>query len=126
MGKSSHRHSRAELPMSENRFKYIFVAIDYFSRFCIIQPINKKAETIALVMFKENIISFTTLKTIISDNGKEFNNNILKELCKMFNVKKINVQAYHPQSNDIIERFNRNIINCLRSLINSYSVTWDS
>ena len=69
--------------MSENGFKYVFVVIDYFSRFCILQSmINKKAEkTIASVIFKENITSFTTPKTIITDNGTEFNNNILEKLC---------------------------------------------
>ncbi len=44
---------KLELPLSENRFKYLLVAIDYLSRFCILQPIpNKKAETIATVIFE--------------------------------------------------------------------------
>lgn len=31
-----------DLPMSENIFRYLFVAIDYFSRFCILQPMVDK------------------------------------------------------------------------------------
>ncbi len=67
-----------ELPMSENGFKYLFVATDYFCRFCILHPMtNKKAETIALVIFSEIITAFSTPRTIITNNGSEFNNKIL-------------------------------------------------
>ncbi len=65
------------LPLSENGFKYLLVIIDYFSRFCILQPIqNKNAETIATSLFQRVICPFTTPKTIITDNGPEFNNAI--------------------------------------------------
>ncbi len=89
-----------ELPMLENGYKYLLVAIDYLSRYCILQPIpNKKAETIASVILDQIICNFTTHKTIISDNGPEFNNKILEELCGLFNIKKVNVQIYRPNIN---------------------------
>ncbi len=70
-----------ELPLSENGFKYLLVIIDYFFRFCIMHPIqNKKAETIATTIFEKVICPYTTPKTIITDNGPEFNNAILAEL----------------------------------------------
>ena len=61
--------------MSQNGYKYLLVAIDYLSRFRILQPMkNKKAETVALVIFDQIICNFITPQTIISDNGPEFNN----------------------------------------------------
>ncbi len=115
-----------ELPMSENGFKYLFVAIDYFSRYCILQPmLNKRVETIALIIFTHIITDFTTPQVIITDNGSEFNNSILTEMGNLFHVKKINVQAYHPQSNGVVERLNEKIISCLRSLINPYGIERD-
>lgn len=105
----------------------MLVAIDYLSRYCILQPIpNKKAETIASVIFEQIICNFTTPHIIISDNGSEFNNQILEELCKLFSIKKINVQIYKPQANGVVERLNRKVITCLRSLINPHSITWDT
>ncbi len=93
-----------ELPMSKNGFKYLFVAIDYFIRCCILQPmLNKRAETIPSIIFTHIITDFTTPQVIITDNGSEFSNNILTELCNLFHGKKINVQAYHPQSNGVVE-----------------------
>ncbi len=71
-----------EQPLSENEFKYLLVIIDYFSRYCILQPIqNKKAETVATTIFEKAIYPYTTPKTIIADNGPEFNNAILKNMC---------------------------------------------
>ncbi len=83
------------------------VIIDDFSRFCILQPLqNKKAETTATSLFERVICPFTTPKTIITDNGPEFNNAILVEICHLFNIKKINGHAYKPESNGIVERLN--------------------
>ncbi len=112
-----------ELPLSENGRKYLPVIIDYFSRFCLLQPIqNKKAETIATTIFEKMICPCTAPKTIITDNGREFNNAILAEICRIFNIK-INVHAYKPESNGAVERLNRKIITCLRTLINPHSIT---
>ena len=40
----------------------------------------------------------------MSDQGKEFCNNILKEMCYYLNIKKIRTMPYHPQSNGSIKR----------------------
>ncbi len=95
-----------EVPLSQNGFKYLLVIIDYFSRFCILEPIqNKKAETISTTIFENVIYPYTTPKTIITDNGPEFNNAILAEICRIFNIKKINVHAYKPELwKDLIEK----------------------
>ncbi len=77
-----------ELPLFENGFKYLLVIIDYFSRYCILQPIqNKKAETISTTILEKVICPYTTPKTIITDIGLEFNNAILAEICRIFNIK---------------------------------------
>ncbi len=105
-------------PLSENGFKYLLVIIDYFSRFCILQPIpNKKAETIPSTLFEKVICVFSTPKTIITDNGPEFINAILAEICRLFKIKKVNIHAYKPESNGVVERINRKVITCLRTLI---------
>ncbi len=91
-----------ELPLSEYGFKYLLVIIDYFSRYCILQPIqDKKAETIATTIFEKVICPYTTPKTVITDNGPEFNNAILAKICRIFNIKKINVHAYNQKVTEL-------------------------
>ncbi len=75
---------------------------------------------------KKVICPCTTPNTILTDNGPEFNNAILAEICRIFNIKKINVDAYKPESNGVVERLNRKVITCLRTLSNPNSITWDT
>ncbi len=84
------------------------------------------SETIATVIFEQIICNFSTPKTIITDNETEFHNQILQELCKLFNIKRVNVHVYKPQRNGVIERLNCKIVTCLRALINPHSITWDT
>ncbi len=49
-----------------------------------------------------------------------------QKICRIFNIKKINVHTYKPESNGIVERLNRKVITCLRTLINLHSITWDT
>ncbi len=44
----------------------------------------------------------------------------------LFNIKKINVHAYKPESIGVEERLNRKVITCLRRLFNPHSITWDT
>ncbi len=91
------------------------------------QPIQKKkAETIATTLFERVICPFTAPKTIIIDNGPEVNNAILAEICRLFNIKKINIHVYKPESNGVVELLNRRVVTCLRTLINPHSITWDT
>lgn len=43
-------------------------------------------------------------KKLIVDNGPEFRNKNIIELCNNFGIHKINIAAYHPQSNGVCER----------------------
>ncbi len=77
------------LPLSENSFKRLLVIIDYFSRFCILQPIrNKKAETIATTLFERVFCPFTTPKTIITDNGPEFKTTLFRWKYVVFSTSR--------------------------------------
>ena len=53
---------------------------------------------------------------IVNDGGPE-NQALTKELLERFNVRNVQVAAYHPQSNGLVERRHQNIINTLAKLI---------
>lgn len=84
--------------------------------------VNENAETIASTISNEIIAYLTTPKTIVTDNDREFNNKFVEAICKLLNTSKINVQAYHPQSNGAVEKVNRKVITCLRNLINPLGI----
>ena len=45
--------------------------------------------------------------TILSDNGTEFVNTVVREVCKEMNIYRVRTSPYHPQSNGKLERVHR-------------------
>ena len=52
-----------------------------------------------------------------SDNGGEFKANIIIDFMKEENIFFINSSPYHPQTNVVVEAFNKNIINKLEYVL---------
>lgn len=71
------------------------------------------------------IFDYSYPKIIQSDQGKEFNNELFNEILKTFKVKKVNSSAYHPQTNSIVERFNKTLCTSFEMLVNSEQNDWD-
>ncbi len=97
-----------KLPLTTEGHKYVLMCIDHFSRFCILVPLrDKTATSVASALIDEVFCKFNTPKTILSDNGIEFNNTVLEEICKAYDISKTNIIVYHPASNGLVERQNR-------------------
>ena len=51
----------------------------------------------------------TTIKRVRSDNGIEFKNTRIDELCDDFGIRHLFSAKYTPQSNDHVERKNKTL-----------------
>ena len=60
----------------------------------------------------------------MSDQGKEFCNDILKEMCYYLNIKKIQTMPYHPQSNGAVERVHQVLCRMIGKLDNRRHKKW--
>ena len=65
----------------------------------------------------------TTIKKVRSDNGSEFKNTRVDELCDEFGIRHQFSAKYTPQSNDLVERKNRTLIDMARSMLSKYNVS---
>ena len=45
-----------------------------------------------------------------TNQAKNFESNLMKEVCQLLGVSKTRTTPYHPQSNGVIERFNRTLL----------------
>ena len=64
-----------------------------------------------------------TIKTVRSDNGSEFKNTRIDELCDDFRIRHQFSAKYTSQSNGFIERKNRTYIDMARSMLSEYNVS---
>jgi transposase InsO family protein len=61
------------------------------------------------------ISCFGVPKTITSDCGPQFTSKLWDQLCEILNISHKQTTAYHPESNDIVERLHRRLKDALRS-----------
>ena len=59
----------------------------------------------------------TTIKRVRSDNGSEFKNTRIDELYDEFGIRHQFSAKYTPQSNGLVERKNRTLIDMARSML---------
>lgn len=115
------------LPETAGGNKYILVIGDYFSKwteaFCLA---NQEACTIAKVLVEEWVCRFGAPRTVHSDQGRSFESNVFQELCRLLNIHKTRTSPYHPQSDGLIERFNRTLLAMLSLFVEANQSNWDA
>ena len=116
-----------ELPESQRGNKYIVVVGDYFTKWTEALPIpNMEACTVAKVLVEDVLCRFGIPQAIHSDQGRQFESNLFQEMCKLFGIEKTRTTPYHPQSDGMVERFNRTLATMLTAYVSSNQRDWDS
>ena len=93
----------------------MLMAEDNFSQYCQAYPIhNKKAHTVAKVLMDQNFNVYRLPDQLHSDNGKEFVNNLWRELFSEFKIQHTTPPPYNLSSNPV-ERFHRKLTAMLRT-----------
>ena len=81
--------------------------VDLATCFCVSSVVcNKRPETIVETLFKSWISIFGPPRRFLSDNGLEFNNEIMRSLGETFNITVMCTAAESPWSNGVCERLN--------------------
>ena len=111
---------------TKNSNKYILVLSDYASRFVLTIPMeNQKAQTIATHLVKEVITKYGAPETVLTDQGTNFLSKLIQEICNHFKIKQMRTTSYHPQTDGLVERFNRTLCDMLSCYVNKEPETWD-
>ena len=77
-----------------------FVIVDPFSHRIWLETIaDKRAETIYEVFLRRILLEWGPPRAVLTDNGTEFDNQLLKELCRLWRIKLCYTPPLHPQSN---------------------------
>ena len=104
------------LPASKDGFTHLFTIVDRTTRWP--EAILLKNTTVAdcvSALTSGWIAHFGVRSIITTDRGVQFTSQILQVLCNTLRIKYVVTTAYHPQSNGLVEHFNRQLKNALKA-----------
>jgi len=114
------------LPITESGNKYIIIFSDYLTKYVMGAAIpDMSAKTVAKILLNEVILRHGCPAKLHSDQGRNFQSELIAELCKLCSISKTKTSAYHPRCDGLVERFNRTIATMLSMYINNLQSDWD-
>ena len=79
----------------------------------------------AEVVVNEFVCRFGVPLEIHSDQGRNFESAVFTEMCNLLGMKKTRTTPLHPQSDGMVERFNRTIETQLAMFVEEHQRNWD-
>ena len=85
-------------------------AIDYFTKRVEAEPLEKiTEENMGNFIWKNIICCFKILASIVTNNGKQFDNAHVREICEQLKISKKFSSPRHLQANGQVEAVNMTI-----------------
>ena len=105
------------LEPSSNGIENILVMTDVFTKFAVAAPTrNQTASTTAKILVKEWFLRYGIPDRIHSDQGRNFEAKLVKQLYKLYSVQSSHTTRYYPKGNGLCERYNKTLHNLLSTL----------
>ena len=88
-------------PMKESPrgMKYIAVATEYLTRWVEVAPIPDKTADSVHGFLLDIVFRFGACDVLLHDQGREFCNSLVGDLCQKMGTDEARTSAYHPQTN---------------------------
>ena len=117
-----------QLLLTESGNQYAVVFLDYLTKWAeAFSVANQSAVTIAQlhVLVEEIFCRHGAPKELPSDRGANFLSEIVLEVCKLLNIKKVNTSGYHSQTDGLVERFNCTLSHMIAKCAEKNGSDWD-
>ena len=103
----------------------VLVMVDSFSKFVQAFPmVDSPAEAVARVIFHRWCLPFGTPQRIMSDQGRNFESELIAALCEFLEADKARTTPYRPSANGQVERMNTSITEFIRCFAMDKPFTW--
>ena len=104
---------------------HILLITDHFTQYAqAIVTSSQTAKYTVQKLWDKFIVHYRVPKEILTDQGCNFESDLLKAWCEIAQVKKIRTLGYHPQTNGQSKHFNITLINILGTLPEKPKSTW--
>ncbi len=114
-----------KLSTTEEGYQGVLMMVDHFSKYAVAKPywIFDAKETCRLIM-DHWISEYGAPIAIRSDNGTQFTAALTSEFLETPEIVQVHSSPYHPQTNGLVERQNRMLINLLKAVCSRRHDDW--
>ena len=114
-------------PTTERGNRYAVVFVDYLTKWPEVFPVaDQTTHTLAKLLVEEIVPRHGVPRELLSDRGAAFLSKVMCEVYDLLGIKKLNTSAYHPQTDGLVERFNRTLTDMLAKTTKSLGgKDWD-
>ncbi|KAI4293409.1 hypothetical protein PAPHI01_2683, partial [Pancytospora philotis] len=114
------------LPETKRGNRYVLVAVDYLTHWCEAEAVPEKTgEAIQRFIQERLCTKWATPKRLLSDNGREFIGDKLKQFLTKNDVAHVFSSPYYPQGNGLVEKTNHSLMRKVWKLAASNKAAWD-
>ena len=111
--------------LTSNGCRYILLIGDHFTKWYEAIPLpDQNAATTSDALLERWICRFGCPYSIHTDRGTTFESQLFANLLKKLEIDKTRTTAFHPQSNSVIERMKRTLLNMLAKCIDEDQTNW--
>ena len=103
----------------------VCVIVDALTRYPFVQPVRSKSAAEAARVLCEAVAALGWPRSLQSDNGGEFIAATITQLCERMRIDKGTITPGNPQSNGLVERCNRMIVEALRRMGEGNPSSWE-
>lgn len=103
----------------------VLVVTDHFTRYAQAFPTrSQKAPVVAKVLMEKYFVHYGLPSRIHSDQGRDFESRLIRELLTLMGIRKSRTTPYHPQGDPQPERFNRTLLSMFGTLGREQKRSW--
>ena len=114
-----------EMPISIRGNRYALVVMDYFTKYVYTYAMpNQTAETVSDCLL-DMVLRQGVPERLHSDQGRQFESAIFQSLCRRLGIEKTRTSPYRPESDGMVERFNRTLKDMSSKFLKPCGSDWD-
>ena len=114
------------LPETPRMNRCIMVMSDNFTKWAeLLALINQQAKTCSDALTFNVFCRYGYPQELHSDQGRNFESQIFKELCTLFEIRKTRTSPGNPRCNGQVEQFNATLVKMIKSYLKGEQTDWD-
>lgn len=115
------------LPKSWAGNCYLLVVVDHLTRYPeVVAMADQEAKTVVCAFLEKIVARWGVPTTIITDQGANFRSALMQEFYRQLGCQTKVSTPYHPQTNGLVERYNRTLKDSLAKLGLRSQADWES